>query len=282
MGSTHTHQHTHEAVKTDAQVDAEKEIEKEKTQVKKEIETKQLEFAQIEAEKDNDLRRRLTEQRASIDQEHTRKMNELQEKVQEERIAALERKKSLLEPTNLQKEVEGQTLAQWNGFGPVGSSAVMKSSEQKTGALTYAELSDPDRIASHVEELFVGVPDRARVEFKMMASNAMGIVKDSQAKVTEITQSSRKECGFNVKLDNGEEIHCAWRYALAFRYNTVTEDKAKQAGFLTWFQEQLSAEKQHDLTTVAISYKCDVHTGVAKPGALTLGQSSEFEKLGLG
>jgi len=262
MGNTH--HHTHEAVKTDAQVAAEKEIKK----LEEERLERKQQFSQAEAAKDNDLNR-----------EHNRKRNELKQEVEKERLAALENKKKLLEPVYLQEAVEEQALKQWTGFGPPSEQSQQLTAEQKTDSLTYADLSDHQQIASHVEKLFKGVPEKAKLELVNMAQSAMDIVKDCQ-EVTEIVQSSKKECGFNVVI-GGEDKHYYFRYALAFRYNTVTEEKAKNAGMLKWYTDQLSNNKQNDLTTVAISYKCDVHTSSAKSGALTLAQCNDLTALGL-
>lgn len=271
MGSTHTH----EAAKTDAQVQAEKEIASSRLKNEAELKEKQRQFNEAQTAKNNDLARKIKEEDAKIRQKHANRICELEAQIKEQEKLVVQEKKKLLEPDYLKGSVEKAAIKAWNEFAAAPQSGEMACSAEHTAAVTYSDLTDVAKMSRHVELLFQDAPLNAKNELVAMANSVVNIVKECSA-VNEIVDSRKNEHAFNVDTD-GAQIHFHARYVVAFRYNKVTEAKARSVGMIEW----LAGKKPEDLTTIGISFKLDVHTSEAKKGALTLGQSKGLKALGL-
>lgn len=271
MGPNQSHNHTHEAVKTDRQVEAEKEIGLRRVQLQEQRQKLELDMERARSDADLQAKRVKSDEDARLQ----KALNDLQIEEKrtalkhEEELKRLEveetgKKKELLEPAGQEVAVQRKQAEIWQAFGDEGNWDGTKFlGVEQSCVCQYKDLHDDSKIKEHVQDLFKNIPAGAKMELLDMVDGAVKVAS-SCAEVQDICKGERMEKSFNC-----DGCFLTAKVAYAFTYNKVTEEKAKRAGVLSWFQN--CDVTQH--TFIAVSYKMDIRTQEPKAGVFSAQQS---------
>jgi len=257
--------------KTDYEVDAMVKIEQEKDATcarlqdeaqkhKQDIDSRKLNIEIQDAaakrksgEADDALRRKLVELDRAI---QSRQEETIQSRQEEMRLREFEKAKRMLDVHGMELDVKlavdrdwERDVAVWNQLSSVNNK---KSSD--ASCYTYDQLKDQRAIVEHVDKLMAELPGRARAELKKTVLSVVEVISDPIGSVAEAVRSRVDIRSFNMTDDDGSKYNMNMRYAMAFRYNKVSADKAAWLGY---FSGGTSGSGKKDQFLIAVGYQVE-------------------------